>query len=403
MKRCAWALGRDFNTEAFWAGVTAFVWYAFGAVPLQIGVSQQLGITTAETSSWIFIVWFGGAVSSICLSIYYRQPIPVTWTIPGLIYLGTLAGQYSFAELLGANLVAGVLITILGALGVGSHIMRWLPLPIVMGMFGGSILGYVIRLVQATVDDLAVAGVAVAGYLLGRFIGSSRIPPIGLAVTFGAVAIWLGPETATASFGWALPTIGLPPMDFSLSSVLAVALPMVVLAMGLGNVQGLGFLLAQGYQVPVNRISTVVGINSIVNALFGGHPASIARTGVAILASPDAGPADRRYWANLVASVCTIGIALAAVPLASLLGILPPTYIYALAGLAILTSFQDAMEKAFASKLRFGAVVAFGGAATPFVFAGITSAFWAVLLGVAASLLAERHNLIAYWREQSSD
>ena len=80
-------IGRDFNTEAFWAGITAFIWYAFGAVPLHIGVSQQLGISTAETSSWIFIVWFGGAVSSICLSIHFRQPIPVTWTIPGLIYL----------------------------------------------------------------------------------------------------------------------------------------------------------------------------------------------------------------------------------------------------------------------------------------------------------------------------
>ena len=93
------SISRDFNSAAFWAGVTAFVWYAFGAVPLHIGVSQQLGITTAETSSWIFIVWFGGAISSISLSIYYRQPIPVTWTIPGLIYLGTLAGQYTFAEL----------------------------------------------------------------------------------------------------------------------------------------------------------------------------------------------------------------------------------------------------------------------------------------------------------------
>ena len=164
------------------------------------------------------------------------------------------------------------------------------------------------------------------------------LAPIGLAVVFGAVAIWLGPESIAASFAWDLPTIALPPMAFSLSALLAVALPMVVLAMGLGNVQGLGFLMAQGYQVPINRISTIVGINSIVNALFGGHPATIARTGVAILASPDAGPADRRYWANLVASVCTVGMALAAVPLVSLLGILPPTYIYALAGLAILTS-----------------------------------------------------------------
>ena len=195
---------------------------------------------------------------------------------------------------------------------------------------------------------------------------------------------------------------GLPQMSFTLSAVLAVALPMVVLAMGLGNVQGLGFLMAQGYHVQVNRISTIVGLNSIVNALFGGHPATIARTGVAILASPDAGPPERRYWANLIASVCTIGMAFAAMPLASLLGILPPTYTYALAGLAILTSFQDAMAQAFASELRFGAVVAFGGAATPFVFAGITSAFWAVLLGLAASLLAERKSLVAYWREQSS-
>ena len=32
-----------------------------------------------------------------------------------------------------------------------------------------------------------------------------------------------------------------------------------------------------------------------------------------------------------------------------------------------------------------------------------TEAFWAVLLGVAASLLAERESLVAYWREQSSD
>ena len=392
---------RHFNAAAFWAGVTAFVWYAFGAVPLHIGVSQQLHLTTAETSSWIFIVWFGGAVSSILLSMYFRQPIPVTWTIPGLIYLGTLAGQYSFAELLGANLIAGILILLLGALGVGGKIMQWLPLPIVMGMFGGSILGYVMRLVQATVDDMAVAGITVGGYLLGRFIGSARIPPIGLAVICGALAIWLGAETASASFKWELPSVQMAAMSFSLSSVMAVSLPMVVLAMGLGNVQGLGFLLAQGYAVPINRISTVVGLNSIVNALFGGHPATIARTGVAILASPDAGPAVGRYWANIIASVCTIGMALAAVPLASLLAILPPTYIYALAGLAILTAFQDAMEKAFASKLRFGAVVAFAGAATPFAFLGITSAFWAVVLGVLASLLAERQPLLAYWREKA--
>lgn len=45
---------------------------------------------------------------------------------------------------------------------------------------------------------------------------------------------------------------------------------------------------------------------------------------------------------------------------------------------------QDAFEKAFGADLRFGALVAFAVAATPFSIAGITSAFWAVLAGLVA-------------------
>ena len=131
---------RELSWAATWAGLTAFVWYAFGAVPLHIGVSEQMGLTTAQTSSWIFIVWFSGAVSTIAASLYFRQPIPITWTIPGLVYLGTLSDRFSFEELVAANLAAGVLLLALGVSGIGGRIMRWIPLPIVMGMFGGSIL-----------------------------------------------------------------------------------------------------------------------------------------------------------------------------------------------------------------------------------------------------------------------
>jgi benzoate membrane transport protein len=71
--------------------------------------------------------------------------------------------------------------------------------------------------------------------------------------------------------------------------------------------------------------------------------------------------------------------------------------VLALAGLAILSSLQEAFEKAFSEKLRFGALVAFAVAATPFSFVGITSAFWAVITGFLASLLAERGELLAHW------
>ena len=394
---------RDINSAAMWAGVTAFVWYAFGAVPLHIAVASQLGLTADQSSSWIFIIWTSGAVASIALSVYYRIPVPITWSIPGLIYLGTLAGEFTFAEIAAANLVAGVLILVLGILGVGGRIMRWLPLPIVMGMFAGSIFSYVTRLVDVTVGDFAVAGPAVGGYLLGRLIGNPRVPPVGLAVLCGAVAVLISGQATPEAMSWSLPSPAIPSMSFSASSVIAISLPMVVLALGLGNVQGLGFLIGQGYRVPVNPIFIVIGIASVVNAFLGGHAAIVARTGVAISAGPDAGPKEQRYWATITAAVLTLSIALAAGLVIPILAVLPSSYIFALAGLAIFASLQDAFQKAFNGNLVFGAVVAFAVASTPFSYMGITSALWAVLAGLGASLIAEREQLLAVWTEGASE
>ena len=389
---------RDFNMAAFWAGITGFVWYAFGTVPLHIAVSGQLGLTTAQSSSWMFIVWFSGAVASIALSLRFRQPIPITWTIPGLVYLGTLAGKYTFAEMIGANLIAGVLMIALGLMGIGARIMAWLPLPIVMGMFAGSIVDYMTRLVKATVTDALIAGVTVAAFLLGRALKSPKVPPLGVAMVVGGIVVYATGTFSVASIEWALPSVAVPEIAFSISAFIAITLPMLILAMGLGNVQGLGFLMAQGYNVPINLTTVVVGINSVINALFGGHAAIVARTGVAIFAAPDAGPHAGRYWANLIGASLTILLAVAATPVMSLIGVLPTVYVVALAGLAVLSALQDAFEKAFGTTLRFSALIAFGIAATPFSIAGITSASWAIIAGLVVALLVERSELLAHWR-----
>jgi benzoate membrane transport protein len=393
----------DFNMAALWAGLTAFVWYGFGALPLHLEVAGQLGLSAQQSSSWIFIIWFGGAITSIALSLYYRLPIPITWTIPGLIYLGTLAGQFSFPELVGANLIAGVAILVLGAFGIGARIMAWLPLPIVMGMFAGSILVYVTRMVAASVEDVLVAGITLASYLIGRFIASPRVPPMGLAVIVGGAAVFAFGDSATEVISWSLPDLALPGIEFTLPAFIAISLPMIVLAMGLGNVQGLGFLMSQGYRVPITAVTVTIGLNSVFNTLLGGHPATVARTGAAILAGPDAGPKQGRYWASVIAATLTISIALGAGTLSSLLAALPRSFVVTLAGLAILASLQSALETAFGGKLRFGALAALAVAATPFSVFGITSAFWAVVAGLAASLMAERRELLAHWRGKTDE
>jgi len=41
----------DFNMAALWAGLTAFVWYGFGALPLHLEVAGQLGLSAQQSSS----------------------------------------------------------------------------------------------------------------------------------------------------------------------------------------------------------------------------------------------------------------------------------------------------------------------------------------------------------------
>lgn len=389
---------RDLNPAAFWMGITVFFWYAFAGIPLHLAVAAQLNLSSGETASWILIVWVTSAAASIGASLFYRVPLPITWTIPGIIYLGALAGRFSYADIVGANLLAGVLMVVLSALGIGKRIMTWLPFPIVMGMFAGSILEYGTRLVSATVGDFLVAGSCVLCYLAGRLLNDPRLPPVGLAAVGGGIAIFLRGSTGAMDFAWSVPVLAVPDITFGLPAFAAITVPMIVLSMGLGNVQGIGFLQAQGYKVAVTPVSVLVGIASTVNAAFGGHPAIVARTGVAMLASKDAGPSEARYWGVVISAVLTLLIAFAGTTIAALVGVLPKSYVFALAGLAILGALQDSLEKSFSGPLRFGALVAFLISVTPFAILGISSAFWALLGGVAGSALLERQELLKQWQ-----
>jgi benzoate membrane transport protein len=384
---------RDLDPAAVSAGISAFVFYVSAGVPLLIAIAGRLGLDAAHTSSWFFIVFFSTAYTSIGLSLVYRQPLPINWSLPGLLYLGSLAGHSSFSELVGANVMAGLVIIAIGLLKIGPRLVAVLPLPIAMGMFAGSILGNLSGLVSATVDDTVVAGATVAGYLLGRLTRNRGVPPVGVAALTGALAIVLTQRVTAASMAWTLPIVLVPQATFSWSALVGISLPLVVLSVVLGNVQGLGYLRAQGYRVPINVVTLVVGGQSLVNAIFGGHQALLGRSGVAILAAPEAGPTGGRYWGSVVAGALLVPVAFAAAPLAALLPTMPPSYLAALAGLAILPSFQEAVLSGLGSRLRFGATVAFLVAATPFAIGGIPSAFWSLLVGLIASHLTERSEL----------
>src|SRR4051794_31710905 len=113
----------DLTAPAAWAGLTTFLWYAVGMVPVQIAVIGQFGLDRAQVSSWMFIIWATGAVASVVLSLAYRQPLATTSSLSALIFLGTLAGRFGFDEVAGANLMAGLLVCLLACVGFGRRLL----------------------------------------------------------------------------------------------------------------------------------------------------------------------------------------------------------------------------------------------------------------------------------------
>jgi len=388
----------DVNSANIAAGVTAGLWYAFGAIPIQIEAAASFRLTPEAASSWFFIIWFTGAVSSILFTLRYRQPLAITWTIPGLVFLATLSDRYTLPEIAGASLVAGLMIVALGFLGVGARLMRWLPVPIVMGMFAGSIFSYATGIFEQLGTQTWVVGAAIVGYLGARGLGQIWFPPVAGAVVAGLAAASISGQVHPEAFHWSPPAI-VPLMPaFDPGSILAVSVPLVVMAIGIGNVQGIGMLVNQGYHPPTNLLTVAVGINSVINAVFGGHPSTVARNGVAILAGDDAGPRDQRYVANLVASLFALFLALSAMTASALLEVLPISLVASLAGLAILSILMEALKKAIVTDLPLGAFFALAIAASPLTLLGIGSAFWALVGGFLVSVFLEWPALVKMLR-----
>ncbi len=96
-------------------GVTASLYAMTGPLAILLTVATSGGLSTAQISSWIFASYGLSGLLSIGASLIFRQPLALVWTIPGALLLPAAFGHLSFAEILGAYWLTGVLIIILGA------------------------------------------------------------------------------------------------------------------------------------------------------------------------------------------------------------------------------------------------------------------------------------------------
>ncbi|MFN8539318.1 MAG: benzoate/H(+) symporter BenE family transporter [Thermomicrobiales bacterium] len=70
--------------------------------------ATNAGLSQGQLASWIWAIITGSGATCIILSIYYRQPIIGAWSTAGSALLVVSLGHYTFAQAVGAYLIAGL-------------------------------------------------------------------------------------------------------------------------------------------------------------------------------------------------------------------------------------------------------------------------------------------------------
>ncbi|MBM9465016.1 benzoate/H(+) symporter BenE family transporter [Aeromicrobium sp. YIM 150415] len=394
-------LPRHLNLATIGAGIIAAIFGCTGPALIVIGGASAAGLSAEIIASWIFGIYFFGGLISIVMALYYQQPINGAYSIPGAALVAAALPNFSFAEMVGAFLMAGLIVLVIGMSGLVRKLADSIPFPIVMAMIAGALIRFGIDIIDSAIAAPAVVGAALVGYVvLSRFL--PRVPGVLGALALGVlVAAILGDfGTLEGGIGLSTPVLVMPAFD--LGAMLAVAVPLALLVIGAENAQAMGVLMAERYDPPFNMMTIISGIGGLLAPIFGGHNANIAGPMTAICSSDQAGQDPRgRYVATIVNGVIFGLFGIFAGVTVALVTVLPPELIATVAGLAMIGVLVRSFQESFsASRFQLGAFFALIIAMSGITVFNISAPFWSLIGGVLASLLLEPKDFRA--REQET-
>lgn len=349
-----------------------------------------VGASAEQAASGLLAVSVGMGLASILLASWTRLPITIAWSTPGAALLATTgAVEGGWPVAVGAFLLVGALVVLTGLVRPLGRLMARIPTSIAQAMLAGVLL----QLCLGPVLGVAANPLAVAPVILVWALAQRFAPRWASPLAFVAAAVVIGAEMTTS--GASLASIPLQPVleltapALTLGAVLGIALPLYLVTMASQNVPGVAVMKGLGYEVPWRRTMVVTGLGSLAAAPAGGHGINLAAITAALAAGPEAGEdRDRRWIASVTSGVLLVLLGLAAAACAQLIALAPVGVIPAVAGLALIATFVVSLRAALeerSEQLPAGVTVLI--AASGISVAGISAAFWALLVGLALRAL----------------
>ncbi len=387
-------LSHSLTLSALAYGITAWLFAVTGPFFIYVNAAREGNLSTAEFNSWIFGGYFVCGLLSVALSLYYRLPLLAALTIPGGVLVAAALSHSSFPEVIGAYLLTGALITLLGATGAIKKAMEWLPMPITMAMVAGILLPFGLGIITSLQQTPVVSGATLVAFLSVSLVKplARKFPPV-----LGAIIVALLATVGLGKANWQLLTFQMAQFEFVMpaftwSATLELVIPLALTVVAVQNAQGVAILQSMGYRPPANAIAIMSGVGSILVAPFGSQSVCLAGPMTGIVTNPGIGPKDRRYAAAIVTGLLWIVFGLFSPMATAMSQILPPSLINLLAGLALLEVLGGCFVSAFGKNFRLGALFTFLITISELRLLNIGAPFWGLVGGVLISLLLERED-----------
>ncbi|MBV6475169.1 MAG: Inner membrane protein YdcO [Rhodocyclaceae bacterium] len=359
--------------------------------------AKAAGLSPEQTASWIWSVSVGVGLTGAWLSFRYREPIITAWSTPGAAFLIAVLPGTPYPEMIGAYMLSAIGFVVLGASGCFERVVRMIPPGIAAGLLAGILLRFGIGAFGgAGIDPFFVGALILAYALLRRF--TARYAIVGVLVTGIALLLGLGQVSfASVALKFAVPVWVTP--EFSLNTLLGVALPLFVITLTGQYMPGMLVLRNDGFKTSANPILTVTGLGSLIMAPFGSHAFNVAAITAAICTGKESHeePA-KRYVAGLACGVFYVLVGVFGTTLAALFVVLPPTFITTLAGLALLGAIGGSLATALVDlRGRETALITFLATAANVTLFGLGGAFWGLVAGLAAHGLIHGNLRFSQW------
>ncbi|UKA72845.1 benzoate/H(+) symporter BenE family transporter [Arthrobacter sp. FW306-06-A] len=364
--------------------VTALVGFTSSFAVVLAGL-RAVGADPAQAASGLLALTLAVGLGVLVLAWRSKVPVTLAWSTPGAALLaasGMPDGGWPAA--VGGFIAAGVLLALTGLVPALGRVIAKIPSSLAQAMLAGVLLQLCLAPFKALgTVPLFVAPVILCWLVMMKFAPRWAVPA-ALLVALAVIGVSLASAGTSVDSGALMPALTWTTPAFSLQAMAGIALPLFVVTMASQNVPGVAVLRSFGYETPWQPAMLVTGAGTVAAAPFGGHAINLAALSAALAAGEEAGADRSRRWvAGFTSGLAYLVLAAFSTALVSVVNQAPAGMLEAVAGLALLGTLVSAVSAALADpEDRIAPAVTFLMAASGLAFAGIGSAFWALLAGL---------------------